>query len=318
MAAVLTYNADHIQAYYERIKFPQEQRKPTISGLSPDEALSFLKALQKYTLVAIPFENLNLHYGRTGISLHPEDLYRKIVGSGVRGGYCMENNFIFGTIMRSLGYNLYNAGARVCDVPPNFNGWGHMINIVTIGDNRYAVDVGFGANGQTQPLLLDKSETVHAGITPASKRVVWRNIAQNTNPHQRLWVYEHRNDDSSKWQEMYCFTDLEFLPADYDVMNYYTSTSRQTFFTHIVLCSRMIFGGEVGLEDEADEIVGVYILYGETLKKRLHGENEVLIEFKSEDERLKALEDYFGISFNQGERSAINGLVSAIQTKFQP
>lgn len=90
-----------------------------------------------------------------------------------------------------------------------------MIIIVTIGNDQYVADVGFGGNGQIHPLILDKSGTVTAGILPASKRILWRNINQNTDPNQRMWVFEHRNDDDSEWEETYCFTDLEFLPADY-------------------------------------------------------------------------------------------------------
>lgn len=120
-----TYNADQIQAYYARIKLPTEYRKiTTISSLGPEEALSHLKIVQKYTLVALHFENLSLHYGSTGISLDPDDLYAKIVKSGFRGGYCMELNYIFATVLRSLGYTVYTAGARVRDKPdPYFHGW---------------------------------------------------------------------------------------------------------------------------------------------------------------------------------------------------
>lgn len=42
-----------------------------------------------------------------------------------------------------------------------------MVNIVTIGGQRYVVDVGFGPNGQTQPLPLeDGAES--PGISPSS------------------------------------------------------------------------------------------------------------------------------------------------------
>ena len=123
MAEVRSYAADQIQAFYERIRLPSQLRKPTVSGLSPEESLSFLRTLQQHTLVAIPFENLSLHYGRAALSLHPDDLYHKIVESKGRGGYCMENNLIFGTVVRSIGYHLYPAGARVCEGAPSYHGW---------------------------------------------------------------------------------------------------------------------------------------------------------------------------------------------------
>src|SRR4051812_20498687 len=119
-----------------------------------------------------------------------------------------------------------------------------MINIIAIDEDRYHVDVGFGANGPTVPLKLDQSGTVNEQIRPAAMRLQWRNITENTNLNQRLWVYEHRIDDQSDFQQTYCFTELEFLPSDYELMNYYTSTNQKTFFTQRVVCEKKIAGGK--------------------------------------------------------------------------
>jgi arylamine N-acetyltransferase len=76
----------------------------------------------------VPFENLSLHYSQTHLlSLDPEDLFVKIVDRK-RGGYCMENNAFFGAVLRSLGYDLINAGARIADAVvgktgDGFEGW---------------------------------------------------------------------------------------------------------------------------------------------------------------------------------------------------
>ena len=45
--------------------------------------------------------------------MDPEVLFEKIVGQG-RGGEGMENNTFFGTVLRSLGFEVYAVGARVC------------------------------------------------------------------------------------------------------------------------------------------------------------------------------------------------------------
>ena len=113
----------------------------TASATNP--ALSLLTALQTHHKAHIPFENLSLHYSATrGISIEPEDLKRKILGLGEtgsaeeggsiegvagsegrggagaggakgRGGYCMENNALFGLLLRSLGFRVYPVGGRV-------------------------------------------------------------------------------------------------------------------------------------------------------------------------------------------------------------
>ena len=62
------------------------------------------------------------------LSLDSEALFHKIVERRL-GGYCMENNAFFSTILRSLGYQLYVTGARISNAlekganPHGFAGW---------------------------------------------------------------------------------------------------------------------------------------------------------------------------------------------------
>ena len=108
------YTTSQLESYFERISLPSKYRD--LSHKTGDNAprdLEFLTALQKHQLAAVPFENLSIHYSPTHtIDLDPNFLYEKIVRRR-RGGYCMENNCFFGTVLRSLGFNLYSAGARV-------------------------------------------------------------------------------------------------------------------------------------------------------------------------------------------------------------
>ena len=113
-----SYSKEQLLKYFDRISLPEIYRTHlVIEGqyAIPDEQLSFLANLKKYHLAAIPFENLELHYSPTKtVSLEPQYLFQKIVlrGHG-RGGRCMETNCLFGTVLRSLGFDVYSAGARV-------------------------------------------------------------------------------------------------------------------------------------------------------------------------------------------------------------
>jgi len=110
-----TYTPAQITSYYTHISLP-----PTTAALpstsihhDPQTALNFLTQLQKHQITTVPFENLSLHYSpHHSISLDPAALFEKIVEHG-RGGYCMENNCFFGTVLRTLGFTIYSAGARV-------------------------------------------------------------------------------------------------------------------------------------------------------------------------------------------------------------
>jgi arylamine N-acetyltransferase len=181
-----------------------------------------------------------------------------------------------------------------------------MINFITIGDTKYLVDVGFGGAVPLVPMPMDHSGTVQPHISPATTRLQWRNIPGNTDPNQRLWVYEHRRNDEAEWNMQYCYSELEYLPCDYSSMNYFASTSRTLFFTRLIVIDKKLL-------DEEGEYKGSIILNGNTLKWRIHGVKEQEVVFETEAERLAALEKYFGIRFGQAERDGILGLGSQLK-----
>ena len=132
------YSPEQLDQYFARINLPQRHREPFIAQSSKDNeaSLGFLKILQRYQVAAVPFENLNLHYSvQRHISIDAEKLFDKIVATkSERGGYCMENNTLFGTVLRSLGYNVMSVGGRVNEAAqpisasrnwkgPKYDGW---------------------------------------------------------------------------------------------------------------------------------------------------------------------------------------------------
>ncbi len=307
--ARLKYSEPQLTKYLNRLRIPAQNRVLDVSSMEPESALRYLALLQKHHLVEIPFENLSLNYSsHRQISLHPDELFKKIIeDDNSRGGYCMENNGLFGTLLYSLGFSVYSAGARVFEGGREWSGWAHMVNLVTIGTTKYQVDVGFGAESPIVPMPLNHSGTLQPHIKPAMSRVVYRNIVENTDPSQRLWVFEYRKNDNGPWEPKTCFTELEFLPQDYTIMNYFTSTNQRTFFTRVVLVERKILGDD-------GELTGSLILMGNNVKWKLHGEVEKDIELHSEADRLEALEKYFNIRFRMSERDGIHGLPSEIKS----
>ncbi|KAI9806049.1 MAG: N-terminal acetyltransferase [Piccolia ochrophora] len=303
-----TYTPTQLDRYFNHIAFDRPR-------ISPDDAksakgLEYLTALQKRHMFKVPFENLSLHYSKHRfLSIDPEDLYAKVVERG-HGGYCMENNCFFETVLRSLGFQLYSAGARVSSAvsggnqDQGFDGWSHMVNICTIGGQRYMVDVGFGASGPIAPLPLADGK-VSAGIRPQSLRLSWTNIAPNTDPSQRLWLLQSQSDPESSWSNMYCFTETEFTPKDYTVMNHYTSTSKTSWFTQAIVCTATILEGE--------EVVGNLVLSKNEFKKKIHGEAKDHLTCETEAQRVEALETWFGITLTKGERQGIKGTVTEIK-----
>lgn len=122
----MEYTPEQVNAYLSRISFPVNQYKPiTLKTAGSTDGLHYLYGLQKYHLASIPFENLSLHYSQERVvSINKDDLFKKMVTSGSgRGGYCMEHNLLFGTILRSIGFEVISTGARVMGPCGEFNGW---------------------------------------------------------------------------------------------------------------------------------------------------------------------------------------------------
>jgi N-hydroxyarylamine O-acetyltransferase len=117
-----------------------------------EPALRTLRALHRAHLLAIPYENLDIHLGRP-ITLDPETTFTKLVDER-RGGWCYEMNGLFGRVLETLGFDVrYLSGA----VGRATHGWraqgNHLVLLVRL-DRPWIADVGFG-DGFLTPLPLE-------------------------------------------------------------------------------------------------------------------------------------------------------------------
>ena len=119
---------------------------------SCDATLGTLRALHRAHLLAIPYENLDIHLGRA-ITLDPGAMFDKLVNER-RGGWCYEMNGVFGRVLETLGFEVrYLSGA----VGRATHGWraqgNHLVLLVRL-DRAWIADVGFG-DGFLTPLPLE-------------------------------------------------------------------------------------------------------------------------------------------------------------------
>lgn len=173
-----------------------------------------------------------------------------------------------------------------------------MVNLVTIGKQNYLVDVGFGSNGPHQPVPLRREFEFH-NVGDQCGRLLFGPIAQHTGKDQQLWKYEIRNGEGATWTPAYCFTETEFIPEDFTIINYYMSTSRESWFTFHVVCVLML------LDEEGQKIVGDITLFNNTLKRRLGATSEVLETFTSDEARVAALAKYLNITVSKAGRESV-------------
>ena len=132
-----------VDAYLARIGYTGP-REPT---------LATLRALHVRHLLAVPFENLDIHWKRP-IVVDTQRFLHKIIEER-RGGFCYELNGAFAWLLRELGFDVTLLSGRV---PTADGGLGppfdHMALLVTIDGKRWLADVGFG-DFSLHPLNLD-------------------------------------------------------------------------------------------------------------------------------------------------------------------
>ncbi|PGH08501.1 hypothetical protein AJ79_05991 [Helicocarpus griseus UAMH5409] len=276
------------------------------------DPLGALTAIQQRQLSAIPFSNVGVHYSQHHtISLDPDQVFHKLVERKL-GGYCMEATNLLAIAIRSLGYQVYTTGGRVSNSfsGPNptrdFGGWAHMLLLVTIEGKKFMLDVGFGPNGPTRPVPLEDDKPT-TSIAPAQMRLTNDNISPNIDRSQRLWIFQTRPNSQSEWQDVYCFYEIEFLPPDYEIMNFATSQRRTSMFTNKLVCARYL------LNEAEDDIMGMLSLIGADLKRNINGNIEKFATLKSEAERISALEKWFNIHLHQMEVRGIRGTAVEIR-----
>lgn len=188
-----------------------------------------------------------------------------------------------------------------------------MVNIVTIAKSKYLVDVGFGAGEPIEPVPL-KHGCEFNGLLSCTGRLELKHLGKHSttakeDPGQRLWVYSVKFSTKTEWEEMYSFTETEFFPDDFTMMNYYVSTRPDSWFVQEVIAYRMMMDwGKLRL-------FGEIALHKDVLKIREQGKEEVVTKLNSEEDRIEILEQYFKMRLTKREQRSIVGLVSEIKKR---
>jgi len=140
-----------LQRYFERIGYRGESRAD----------LDVLTTLQKLHVCSIPFENLDVQLGRP-VSTDAEAAFDKIVLNH-RGGWCYEQNGLFGWALSEIGFDVTRLAAAVMRQDRGENSRANHLCLLVRSlelDTSYIVDVGFGGS-MLSPIPLTETEHVH-------------------------------------------------------------------------------------------------------------------------------------------------------------
>merc|ERR1711970_558596 len=126
-----------------------------------DVSLKCLSELMSCHQLAVPFENLDVFLGRKKV-LDVDLLFSRIVVEE-RGGWCCELNGLFAWLLQELGFTVRRVSASYFNQEKKeFNGmYDHMALVVSLGEQEYLTDVGWGnINAHFMPIRLSDN-SVH-------------------------------------------------------------------------------------------------------------------------------------------------------------
>lgn len=243
-----------ISDYLKRINY-QGPLEPT---------LQTLQGLHEAHMLAVPFENLDIHMGRE-IRLDEGSLWRKIVEQG-RGGFCYELNGLFAWLLRALGFQVEMLSAGVAHPSGGFGPeFDHLTLRVRLAEDWLA-DVGFGDSFR-RPLRMQPSYAQEQEW--GSYRLVCE---------QEYWILQTWD---AAWKPAYRFTLQPHVLTDFAEMCHYQQTSPESHFTQGRICSIATRSGRITLSDQR-------------LITTIDGERKEQI-LGSQEEYSTALAEHFGV-----------------------
>ncbi|MEO1216163.1 MAG: arylamine N-acetyltransferase [Bacteroidota bacterium] len=249
-----------IQAYLNRIGYE--------GNLEPN--LRLLRELQSQHIYQIPFENLDIHYGRE-IILDKEKIFQKVMEEQ-RGGFCYELNGLFYFLLEKLGYRLRRISARVYGSNEQFGQeYDHLAILCDLAEGVFLVDVGFG-EFSLYPLAFQSDQEIE------DPRGIFRFEAYAE--QQFLLSQKVENE----WKPQYLMSLAHRAFEEFERMCQFHQKSKDSPFTQKRLCTLATPKGRISLLNDR-------------LKIR-NGEKTEEISIINEEEVKKYLKQYFGINSN--------------------
>ena len=262
---------------------PYLERIHCSSGVNLDTlepSLPLLRTLHEAHMLAVPFENLSIHYGQP-ITLGDEALYDKIVRRR-RGGFCYELNGLFAWLLRQLGCTVTLLSARVAQSDGGFSpAFDHMVlQVHQVDDADWLADVGFGDSFR-QPLRMQPDlEQDGADGHRYRLRFDAANAADTSDTSDASWLVQQRG--KTGWASQYRFSLHPHIVADFADRCHFHQTSPVSHFTQKRICSLALPHGRITLSDLR-------------LITTLHGARDER-DLASEDEYQDVLAERFGVT----------------------
>ncbi|MDD3218946.1 MAG: arylamine N-acetyltransferase [Lachnospiraceae bacterium] len=240
--------SEQINQFYKRIglaEYTKSKGEQSKDEQSKDEQSKNVKIKDVSTLDAktlnqiiwsgmthIPFENFDVYDEKKTPDLTVEHLYKKIVEDS-RGGYCFESNHLLFDFLESIGYEIYPILVRIV--------WGrggvptatHRAAIVTIEQEQYYCDIGYGGPAPRGIVKLDKH--------PQQIRGEWYEVMET---EQGTVILKEKDGE---YQPMFLFENRKVLEVDFELPNFYCATAKECPFTQARIANLCTEDGSIAL-----------------------------------------------------------------------
>jgi N-hydroxyarylamine O-acetyltransferase len=130
--------------------------------------LPTLRAVHRAHLLAIPYENLDVQFGRP-VTLEPADAFAKIVDRR-RGGWCYEMNGLLGAMLQAIGFRVTRMAGAVYRVAMGEEMIGNHLVLRVDLDEPWIADAGFG-DGPHDPFPIREGAFTSDGFDFSMERI---------------------------------------------------------------------------------------------------------------------------------------------------
>ena len=184
--------------------------------------LDTLRRLHVAHLGAFVFDNLAIQR-RDSVRTDIDAVATKFLGSAT-GGYCFEQNTLFGSALRELGFDVTTILGRVGS--PERRALNHLVLRVMVEGRRWLADVGFGGEGPLEPIPIED------GV-----RVVQDGLAFSLRRDGHHWTLSMHCGEES--EQLYEFGEAPHTAGDIEIANWYTSTHPDSVFRRSLTIQRI-------------------------------------------------------------------------------
>ncbi|WP_305843014.1 arylamine N-acetyltransferase family protein [Photobacterium leiognathi] len=200
-----------------------------------------VKRLHSSHFYNVPFENLEMVSNKNN-KIDIKNVYERIVEKR-KGGICFEFCLLIEEVFKNIGINYSSQLARIHQ--PFITGCTHQFFIISIDDDEFIFDVGFGAKGPRGLLKLENGYVLEDNFN--SSKVIY--------DEEIGWCIFSLEKCSNDWELIYSFTKNKITREDIEIAYFYVKNSPDSLLNKNKVVSIPLSNGRKSFKNDIITIV---------------------------------------------------------------